>query len=107
MKRIALLLATILPLLSAAVDIPLSWTAVTNSTTLWGYQIYYGYETNSIQYNAPFVTTNSTTVSNLQAVTYVHFQIAAVNSNSVSSARSSIFTVTNATPATPTGITTP
>jgi len=91
---------------SRALDVPLTWTAVTTSN-MWGYQVFYGYETNSINYLAPFVTTNAITVRDLQAVTNIHFQLTAVLSNSVSSARSSIFTVTNTPPTVPTGITTP
>jgi hypothetical protein len=107
MKKISLFLSVVfLSLCVRALDVPLTWTAVTTSN-MWGYQVYYGYETNSISYLAPFVTTNAITVRDLQAVTNIHFQLTAVLSNSVSSARSSIFTVTNIPPTVPSGITTP
>lgn len=107
MKKISLFLSVLLLALAVkALDVPLTWTAVTTSN-MWGYQVYYGYETNSINYLAPFVTTNAITVRDLQAVTNIHFQLTAVLSNSVSSARSAIFTVTNTPPTVPTGITTP
>lgn len=107
MKKLLLLSLLFSTLSALALEVSLTWNPVTNSPTLRGYQIYFGYETNAVNNLGPFVSTNSVTVSNLQAVALIHFQLQSVLSNYISSARSSIFTVTNTTPAVPSGITNP